>query len=356
MLDEGVVTKVFFQEKSMKILRTIVLVGLVASWGQAGCALEKNISYLKRSAESFHQSKQPKQQKQTSGPNALPKQEPTTTKEVTPIPQQPTPKFNMSDLLEAAKHGNAELVQAQLEVNEKANIEMPLAYAAQCGYIGILKILIPYATQEQRINALCTAAQYNQLDAIETLMPVITREKKKELNLLQKGLKLLRHETEAEPKPLTPLMEVCRYQHKPALALLLYGTEKFTIDDQDTTGMTALMWAFRPAYTNIHPDIVANIVKQLLDANAQVNIQDNNGWTALMYAVEKNISPVVKMILDAPGVDINLKSSDDRRALDIAYFVRSKKGENDPDSNSIIAALEERGAKAKVKMLPVKRI
>ena len=58
-----------------------------------------------------------------------------------------------------------------------------------------------------------------------------------------------------------------------------------------------------------------NIVKMLLDKSADVNIQDNKGYTALMYATRHSTSTEnIKMLLDK-SADVNIQDNKGYTAL-----------------------------------------
>jgi ankyrin repeat protein len=74
-----------------------------------------------------------------------------------------------------------------------------------------------------------------------------------------------------------------------------------------------------------------NIVKDLINAGADVNIKSNytgawGGYTALMQASYHNFMNIVKELIDA-GADVNIKNSDGHTALYYAMD-QSYKGEN----------------------------
>ena len=75
------------------------------------------------------------------------------------------------------------------------------------------------------------------------------------------------------------------------------------------------------------------IVKILIAANANLNLQNEDGTTALMFAVSSNHKEIVKLLIDA-GADINLKDNDGDTALDFAK-----------EKNDIIKLLESKIAK-----------
>ena len=73
--------------------------------------------------------------------------------------------------------------------------------------------------------------------------------------------------------------------------------------------------------------ILGNIddLKELLDAGANVNAQDENGTTALMMAIEQDwANPDWTTLLLDSGIDINLKDNEGDTALDIAKYRERK--------------------------------
>ncbi|XP_057205096.1 KN motif and ankyrin repeat domain-containing protein 1b isoform X2 [Triplophysa rosa] len=81
-------------------------------------------------------------------------------------------------------------------------------------------------------------------------------------------------------------------------------------------GQTALMLAVS------HGCI--DMVRALLAAGAEANIQDDEGSTALMCAGEHGHSDIVKLLLAQPGCDATLTDNDESTALSIALEARHK--------------------------------
>jgi hypothetical protein len=230
MIDGGVIAKVFFQEKSMKILRTVVLVGLAVSWGQAGAKIQE------------------------------------TTKQ---------------------------------EAAEEA-----------------------FVRQQERAHRLGEEADQ------------FYKSKQKKTTVWEKGLKWLHSDTRKELKKPTPLMDACRYQNKQVLKTLLDGTGKSTLNAQDATGMTALMWACKTMYEIPDQMAMTEIVSELINAGANVNIQDNTGWTALMYAVDRNCSGAVQELLNVDGIK-------KETALEIATKLKSNLESKLAQNAQIISSLKK---------------
>jgi hypothetical protein len=86
--------------------------------------------------------------------------------------------------------------------------------------------------------------------------------------------------------------------------------EGHNINEQDSRGFTALMWA---AYFSNYP-----LAKYLVDAGADLNIQDRHwDYTALMYAVYYNNTPIAEYLIEH-GAELNLRERSGYSALGLA--------------------------------------
>jgi hypothetical protein len=88
------------------------------------------------------------------------------------------------------------------------------------------------------------------------------------------------------------------------------------LDWQNNDGWTALHWC---AYFN-HPEIA----KMLLDAGADVNIQDEDGYTALHVSAFNNRIEITQVLIDA-GADKTIYNNDGELPYELADTQELKK-------------------------------
>ncbi|MCK9544348.1 MAG: ankyrin repeat domain-containing protein [Novosphingobium sp.] len=94
---------------------------------------------------------------------------------------------------------------------------------------------------------------------------------------------------------------------------LVYSGADINVRDND--GSTALMYAAAHGYRNI-----AYI---LIKLGADINVKDNYGYTILMLAAQAGHTDIVRMLIDS-GVDINAKGDLIETALMLAMFYKHK--------------------------------
>ena len=108
----------------------------------------------------------------------------------------------------------------------------------------------------------------------------------------------------------TALILASKNEYTEIVKALINSEADVNIKDNNN-GMTALMWASGYGYTEI--------VKALIAAGADVNIKDNNnGFTALIFASTFGYTEIVKALITA-GADVNAKDNNNGyMALDLA--------------------------------------
>lgn len=115
---------------------------------------------------------------------------------------------------------------------------------------------------------------------------------------------------------MTPLMLAAERKHSDSVDTLL----RFHADSQiqDTYGRTALILATQALYEE-KEDIrrCKAIIEIMLEHKAELNVQDNEGNTALMHAVILNRFPLVELLLQA-GADFELTNKKEKTALILA--------------------------------------
>jgi hypothetical protein len=106
----------------------------------------------------------------------------------------------------------------------------------------------------------------------------------------------------------TTALHMCAYKNHPEILRMLLDAGA-DLNVQDGDGRTALYMCA----------IIYNpeIAEMLLDAEADVNIQDNDGSTALHVSAYWNHSRIAKMLIDA-GADMNMRNNDGKLPYELA--------------------------------------
>ncbi len=99
----------------------------------------------------------------------------------------------------------------------------------------------------------------------------------------------------------------CQYKH---VKMTQYIITKFSYHRIITGGAESLLMI-----RDLHP----KICQLLLDLGPDINYQAKNGQTALLTAVEDKNIEVLKLLVEVPNIDANIKNNDGKTALVIGY-------------------------------------
>lgn len=113
---------------------------------------------------------------------------------------------------------------------------------------------------------------------------------------------------------------------------ILKWPNQYDINAIDQSGRTALMNA--ALYGHLH------IIEALMNIkDLEINMQDNNGDTALMLAVKsdsKNHVNIIKYLLNISDININIKNKDDLTALELLRKMRATTVSHTPGKISFV--------------------
>ena len=113
----------------------------------------------------------------------------------------------------------------------------------------------------------------------------------------------------------SPLILAARGGFRGIVSLLAVHAD---LNAKDLKGATALMRAVERPDSLIKPIRKINyIVKTLLNEGADPNIQDNEGYSALMWAVHWGNKDAIELLVEH-GADMSLKNDEGESALSIA--------------------------------------
>jgi serine/threonine-protein phosphatase 6 regulatory ankyrin repeat subunit B len=113
----------------------------------------------------------------------------------------------------------------------------------------------------------------------------------------------------------TALMYAVRNSDAEIVELLLLSISRslLNVNIQDNNGGTALIHASIEGNVEIVRLLLLSILRNPVD----VNIQDNNGYTALMYAISIGDREIVELLLEN-GADVNIETNWGDTAISIA--------------------------------------
>ena len=98
------------------------------------------------------------------------------------------------------------------------------------------------------------------------------------------------------------------------------------VDVANSRGWTSLTYAAANGYTDM--------VRLLLDANANVNYIEHDGWTPIMFAVFQGHLDVVQMLLEHAGMSLDLLHRNNMKSSvhELAYLRMHADGYNHHDN------------------------
>lgn len=119
---------------------------------------------------------------------------------------------------------------------------------------------------------------------------------------------------------------------------LILGNDKFDVNFKDSEGKTFFhrlcceyekimdqerKYGSKSYNRFILEDYFHNF--KIIQRNVNINIQDNEGYTPLMYAIlnYKDNHDIILFILEDDRIDINLKNNKGKTAMDILYYKKS---------------------------------
>jgi len=205
----------------------------------------------------------------------------------------------VTPLLLAARTGGSRIVELLLKYGANVNhcdktYSTPLIHASSKGNIDKMKLLLKYGANINHTNmngdtALTLSCHHSSSIKVETLV----QDKNINVNMSNNFKN-------------TPLMLACNNNKITENCIKLLLDKNADINVQNLAGDTALILAsirMRPKF-----------VKLLLQHGANPNIQNNKGETALMYAVSEGYGDIVQLLIKY-RCDINIKNSDGKSAF-----------------------------------------
>ena len=260
----------------------------------------------------------------------------------------PSPESRGAALYWAASRGHIDLARRLLDEGVDPNDQsgrLPLGGAAYDGHLEIVKLLVDRGAD---VNAVDRGSGGSG----ETALHVATRAQRLEgalrLEIVRLLLKAGANVNVRNKDGITPLMNAL--EEKDIALLLIAG--RADVNARTNDGVTPLMLAAARHLTDMIQPLVnlgaeinvqndrgwtplmytagaidsvddPQTVQALLDKGADSNAQDRNGWTALMFSAQKGLTGAARVLVQG-GADRSKKNKESQTALTLARLNNRK--------------------------------
>jgi len=216
--------------------------------------------------------------------------------------------YATSALITAAQHGHLEAVQVLIEFGADVNFQHPVTgwnaimMASLNGHLDVVKILVDKGGAD--VNLL------NNADQTALSVASLNSRRDVERYLAKRTSRKLESKVYKPSRP--PIIEAAIEGNYEKVNEILKANEK-EVNAQDGDGATALIYASMKGHLEI--------VDLLIRKNADINVQDKvTEWTALMQATCNGHIDCINLLLKADA-DIDIKNSKTLTVFDLATTV-----------------------------------
>lgn len=239
-------------------------------------------------------------------------------------------KYNNTALILAARDGHANIVQLLLQVtNININVrnncgKTAIAWALEQQYLDVAKMIRNCSKSDKNLTEQHESDDYWKFSPRkDKLAPWFNAAQNGDLKVIKEmaNPEIINAQDE-ERSGLTALQLASNYGHENIVAFLL-TVPQIDVNVLSQYGGTALHSAISMYDRSRNIEKLLDyaicrekIVKRLLAApGVDVNILDSSRYTPLILAVESNHENIVKLLLEVPGIKVNARNSSGQTAL-----------------------------------------